>query len=81
MSASFDHLSRLVQDRVSARWHRGHLGFSRPCFGDDRFCQSADAVNNLLWIEAAFTGELLPVPSREVIAPNSRRRWSARGSW
>jgi hypothetical protein len=32
MSASFDRPSRLVQDRVSARWHRGHLGFCRPCF-------------------------------------------------
>ena len=68
-SASFDRLSRLAQDRVSARWHRGYLGFSRPCFCDDRFCQRADAVNNLLRIEAAFAGELLPVPPHEVIAP------------
>ena len=68
-SASFDRLSRLAQDRVSARWHRGNLGFSRPRFCDDRFCQRADAVNNLLRIEAAFAGELLPVPPHEVIAP------------
>ena len=80
-SASFDRLSRLVQNRVSARWHRGHLRFSRPCFCDDRFCQRTDAVNNLLRIEATFAGELLPVPPHEVIAPNSRRRSSARGSW
>jgi len=62
MSASFDRLSRLVQNQVSARWHRGHLGFCRPCFCNDRFCQRADAVNNLLRIEAALAGELLPVP-------------------
>jgi len=50
------------QNQVSARWHRGHLGFCRPCFCNDRFCQRADAVNNLLRIEAALAGELLPVP-------------------
>jgi hypothetical protein len=41
MSASFHRLSRLVQDRVSARWHRGHLGFRRPCFCNDRIRSGA----------------------------------------
>ena len=33
-SPLFDGLSRLAQDRVIARWHRRHLGFSRLDFCD-----------------------------------------------
>jgi hypothetical protein len=53
----------LVQDRVSGRWHRGHFGFSRPCFCDGQFCQRADAVNNLLRIEAALAGSSFQISS------------------
>src|SRR6516164_8483773 len=56
-SPSFDRMSRLVQYRVSACWHRGHLGLCCLHFADDGFCQRFDAVNNLLRIEAAFVGK------------------------
>ena len=79
-SPSFDRMSRLVQYRVSACWHRGHLGLRCLRFADDGFCQRSDAVNNLLRIEAAFAGKQLPVPPIEVVAPSSCRRFSARGS-
>jgi hypothetical protein len=56
-SPSFDRISCLVQYRVSAYWHRGHLGLRCLRFADDGFCQRFDAVNNLLRIEAAFAGK------------------------
>ncbi len=34
---SFDRLSRLDQDRMSACGHCGHFGLGRPSFVDDRF--------------------------------------------
>src|SRR5712691_4862322 len=66
---SFDRLSRLDQDRMSTCGHCGHFGFSRTGFIDDRFCQRANTINDLLRIKAALTGELLPVPPLEVVAP------------
>jgi hypothetical protein len=42
-SPSFDRMSRLVQYRVSACWHRGHLGLRCFRFADDGFCQRFDA--------------------------------------
>ena len=56
-SPSFDRMSRLIQYRVSACWHRGHLGLRCLRFADDGFCQRFDAVNNLLGTEAAFAGK------------------------
>ena len=42
-SPSFDRMSRLVQYRVSACWHRGHLGLRCLRFADDGFCRRFDA--------------------------------------
>ncbi len=46
-SPSFDRMSRLVEDHMPSGRHRGHLGFSRSHFCDDRFCQRGDAVEHL----------------------------------
>ena len=72
-SPSFDRMSRFVQYRVSACWHRGHLGLRCLHFADDGFCQRFDAVNNLLRIEAAFVGKQLPISPGEVVAPGFAR--------
>ena len=49
--------------------HGGYLRRGRLCLCQGGFCQCADAIKDLPGVEAAFTRELLPVPSFEVIAP------------
>jgi hypothetical protein len=49
----------------------GHGGYVRHgCLCQGGSCQYADAIKDLPGVEAAFTCELLPVPSIEVIAPS-----------
>jgi hypothetical protein len=62
-SPALDRQASLIENRMSARWHRSDLGFIRACF-----CERTDAVNHLLRIEAALAGEPLPVPPLEVVA-------------
>jgi hypothetical protein len=68
-SPAFDSLSCLVKNLVRAGGHGGYLRRGRLCLCQGGFCQCADAIKDLPGVEAAFTRELLPVPSIEVIAP------------
>src|SRR5882757_10507168 len=67
-SPAFDSLSCPVKNLVRAGGHGGYLRRGRLCLCQGGFCQCADAIKDLPGVEAAFTRELLPVPSIEVIA-------------
>src|SRR5215813_12964372 len=69
VSPPFDGLSHLVKHHVGSRRHCSHLARGRLGLDHCGFCQHADAVKDLSGIEAALTGESLPVPPLEIIAP------------
>ena len=68
-SPSFDSLSCLLKNLMRTSGHGSYLRRGRLCLCQNEFCQCADAVKDLPGVEAAFTRELLPVPSIDLIAP------------
>src|SRR5215471_9430429 len=65
----FDRVPRRFQHFMSASRHCSDFGGSCLGFRHGRFCQSADAIDDLSGIETAFAGKALPVLSAEMVAP------------